>query len=201
MMNEKNAALAADAIAVRRPASRAVLGALAIVLGLVLLVAAAKAEDLPSFGLPIRCSLGTDCWVQNYVDHDSGPGAADFTCGHLTYDGHNGTDIRLADYAAMRRGVPVLAAAAGTVLRIREGMDDVNVDKIGRAALARQRRRQRCRDRPRRWLADIVHPPAQGQRNGQARRSRRCGAADRARRAFRFHRVSAPPLRGALSRT
>lgn len=135
MMNEKNAALRADAIALRRPASQAVLGALAIMLGLVVLMAAAKAEDLPSFGLPIHCSLGTDCWVQNYVDHDSGPGATDFTCGHLTYDGHNGTDIRLADYAAMRRGVPVLAAAAGTVLRIREGMDDINVDKIGRAAL------------------------------------------------------------------
>ncbi|MDY0873791.1 M23 family metallopeptidase [Dongia rigui] len=89
----------------------------------------------PVFSLPLACTLGTDCFVQNYVDTDAGPGAADFTCGGLTYDGHKGTDIRLKDYVAMAEGVDVLAAAAGTVLRLRDGMDDVNVREIGVAAI------------------------------------------------------------------
>jgi len=111
----------------------------AALLGLLLLglwASPAPAQESPSFGLPIACTIGKDCWVQNYFDHDPGKGAVDFTCGHLTYDTHNGTDIRVADYAAMRKGVPVLAAAPGVVLRLRDGMADVNVRDIGRAALA-----------------------------------------------------------------
>jgi len=71
--------------------------------------------------LPLDCALGQDCFVQNYVDRDPGPGAADFTCGHLTYDGHKGTDFRPVD---PRRRVGVLAAAAGTVKARRDGMPD-----------------------------------------------------------------------------
>jgi len=89
----------------------------------------------PSFRLPIACSLGTDCWVQNYVDADPGPERADYTCGRLSYDGHKGTDFRLPDMPAVERGVPVLAAAAGVVRAVRDGMDDVNIRKIGREAL------------------------------------------------------------------
>jgi hypothetical protein len=29
---------------------------------------------------PIDCILGQDCFIQQYVDHDPGPGAMDFTC-------------------------------------------------------------------------------------------------------------------------
>jgi hypothetical protein len=114
---------------------RAGLGALALALCQFLPLPGSFAGEPPSLGWPLRCSPGKDCWVQNYVDHDPGLDAVDFTCGHLTYDGHDGTDIRLPDYAAMRRGVPVLAAADGTVLRVRDGMADVNVKQIGRAAL------------------------------------------------------------------
>ncbi|MGQ9370210.1 M23 family metallopeptidase [Azospirillum sp. ST 5-10] len=87
------------------------------------------------FDIPIDCTLGKTCWVQNYVDQDPGPGRADYTCGRLSYDGHKGTDFRVADMPALERGVPVLAAAAGTVRAIRDGMDDVNVRTIGRDAL------------------------------------------------------------------
>ena len=52
-------------------------------------------------------------------------------CGDLTYDAHNGTDIRIPDMAAERSGVNVLAAAAGRVLRGRDGMADVSVRVAG----------------------------------------------------------------------
>jgi hypothetical protein len=62
--------------------------------------------------------------VQNYVDRDPGPGARDYRCGFLSYDGHKGTDIRVVDRALYRAGVPVLAAAPGRVRDIRDGMKD-----------------------------------------------------------------------------
>lgn len=94
------------------------------------------ADEAPAFGLPLDCRPGIDCFVQNYVDHDPGPGAADYTCGTLTYDGLTGTDIRLPDYVAMERGVEVRAAADGVVLRTRDGVDDISVAVAGAAAIA-----------------------------------------------------------------
>lgn len=76
---------------------------------------------------PIACTLGTDCHIQNYFDRDPGPGTADIGCGHLTYDGHDGTDFALPSLAAMERGVDVLAAAPGTVRGIRDGMPDISI--------------------------------------------------------------------------
>ena len=73
---------------------------------------------------PMDCTLGEDCYIQQYVDHDPGPGAQDFTCGSLSYDGHSGTDIALPTLAAMEAGVRVLAAASGTVVGVRDEMPD-----------------------------------------------------------------------------
>ncbi|MEM1300213.1 MAG: M23 family metallopeptidase [Pseudomonadota bacterium] len=77
---------------------------------------------------PVDCTLGENCFIQQYVDRNPGPGVADFTCGPMTYDGHRGTDIRLPDEAAMRRGVDVLAATPGVVRQIRDGMADRTYD-------------------------------------------------------------------------
>src|SRR3712207_4454073 len=55
---------------------------------------------------------------------DSGPGASDPACGAATYDGHDGTDFRVRTMADMAAGVPVLATASGTVLRVRDGEPD-----------------------------------------------------------------------------
>ena len=77
--------------------------------------------------LPIRCSPGQDCFIQNYFDHDPGSGWVDYACGHLSYDGHTGTDFRLPGMEAMRKGVAVVAAASGVVAGLRDGEPDIPV--------------------------------------------------------------------------
>jgi len=73
---------------------------------------------------PVDCTLGESCYIQQYVDHDPGPEAQDFTCGGLSYDGHKGTDFGLPTHADMARGVRVLAAAPGVVRGVRDGVED-----------------------------------------------------------------------------
>lgn len=85
--------------------------------------AAAGAPPL-QLALPIACEVGRTCFVQQYADHDPGPGAKDFRCSTLTYDGHDGTDIRLPTLRAQAAGVNVLAAAAGVVKSLRDGEPD-----------------------------------------------------------------------------
>ncbi len=72
-------------------------------------------------GLPLSCTPGKDCWIQQYFDHASGPAVKDYACGLETYDGHDGTDIRVRDTTA---AVDVVASAPGTVLGTRNDMDD-----------------------------------------------------------------------------
>ncbi|WP_372400643.1 M23 family metallopeptidase (plasmid) [Azospirillum sp. HJ39] len=120
----------------RGRAPRAFSGQCLPVLLLAVLPVAAPAQEragAPVLELPVRCRIGTDCFVQNYVDADPGPGMRDFACGRLTYDGHGGTDFRLSDLEAMRRGVAVVAAAPGTVARVRDGMEDVSIRQSGGA--------------------------------------------------------------------
>lgn len=76
---------------------------------------------------PIDCTLGQDCFIQQYMDHDPGPDATDFTCSTLSYDTHSGTDFALPSLAAMQAGVAVLAAAPGTVTALRDGMPDTGL--------------------------------------------------------------------------
>lgn len=89
----------------------------------------ALAESL-SLRLPVACEIGRSCVIQHYVDRDASPEAHDFQCGTLTYDGHDGTDIRLPSMAAQKAGVAVLAAADGTVLRVRDGVADISVANL-----------------------------------------------------------------------
>ena len=61
----------------------------------------------------------------NYVDVDGQDGTVqDFKCGPKTYDGHKGTDFALSSVVQMNKGVDVLAAAEGRVLRFRDGESD-----------------------------------------------------------------------------
>ncbi len=105
------------------------------ILVLLLIPTADAVEPAPRFELPVRCEIGNPCIVQNYVAHDPGPGAQDHTCGPLTYDGHKGVDIRVPSLVEMRDGVPVIAAAPGTVKGRRDGMPDISVRKAGAKAV------------------------------------------------------------------
>ncbi len=84
----------------------------------------AQAESEPRFTPPVTCLESGACFIQNYVDLLPGPGHKDYRCGHLSYDGHKGTDFAVRDLRAMRRGVPVVASASGRVLRTRDGEPD-----------------------------------------------------------------------------
>ncbi|MDZ4775476.1 MAG: M23 family metallopeptidase [Alphaproteobacteria bacterium] len=84
---------------------------------------------------PIDCSLGETCFIQNWIDLDPGPGRADPACGPLSYDGHDGLDIRVP-MRALRSGVVVRAPAAGVVRAVREGESDGVYRATGRVAAA-----------------------------------------------------------------
>lgn len=87
--------------------------------------------------LPLACEPGRTCFVQYYVDRDPGPAARDFTGGSQTYDRHDGTDFRLPSSVAAAGPLgAVRAAAAGTVLRIRNDAPDVSVRETGMAKVA-----------------------------------------------------------------
>lgn len=74
--------------------------------------------------LPIACEVGENCFVQQYVDLDPGPGTRDYRCGGATYNGHKGTDFRVRTLADVARGVAVLASAPGEVTAIRDHEPD-----------------------------------------------------------------------------
>lgn len=99
-----------------------------------LTVAPLAAQDL-SLAWPLDCVVGETCFIQQYVDRDPGPGARDFTCSSLSYDGHTGTDIRVSDLEAMEAGVSVIAAAPGIVHATREGMEDAFLTPERRAEM------------------------------------------------------------------
>jgi len=81
--------------------------------------------------VPVACEVGRTCFVQYYVDRDPSSGARDFRCGTLTYDAHDGTDIRVPTLADQQQGVEVVAAADGEVLRVRDGTPDISVREQG----------------------------------------------------------------------
>ena len=85
--------------------------------------------------LPVDCEPGVDCWVFNYVDTDPGKDYADFACGRMSYDAHKGTDIAFAHTGRLNDRIAVRAAADGRVLGVRDGMRDISVRLIGRAAV------------------------------------------------------------------
>lgn len=106
-----------------------------LTVGLYWRVASAQQSPAIQLGLPLACMPGIDCFVMNYVDHDDGPGRRDYQCRHMTYNEHRGTDFALADPTAMTRGVPVLAAAPGEVVAVRDDMADIHMGEGGAKAI------------------------------------------------------------------
>ena len=106
-----------------------------ILLGLVTAIGA-RAEEVISLALPIKCQPGVTCFFQNYVDHDASDKVRDYRCGGRSYNGHDGTDFRIRNQEIQRQGVEVLAAAAGRVIGGRNDMEDVSIRTAGKAAIA-----------------------------------------------------------------
>ncbi len=100
-------------------------------------IAAAKAsaQGRPELSLPLACEPHKTCFVQSYVDLDSGPGIRDFSCGTATYEKHEGTDFRVLSAEAAKSGVPVLASADGTIKGVRDGVTDIFAKQSDPAAI------------------------------------------------------------------
>ncbi len=90
-----------------------------------------RTTDPISLALPLACELGKTCFLQNYVDTDPSSNWKDYRCGEQSYDGHDGTDIRILSMEEQRAGVDVLAAAPGTVTGTRDGVADVSIRDPG----------------------------------------------------------------------
>ena len=60
-----------------------------------------------------------------YIDMAAQQGSAtDYKCAPRSTDDNKGTDFAIRDRRAMEDGVDVLAAANGTIIRMRDGADD-----------------------------------------------------------------------------
>lgn len=91
---------------------------------LTILFAAPIFAETPVLSLPIDCTLGETCFVQQYMDVDPSDGVRDFGGGRATYNEHGGTDIRLQSSMMMEQGVIVLASAAGRVSGFQNDITD-----------------------------------------------------------------------------
>ncbi|MFO0877627.1 MAG: peptidoglycan DD-metalloendopeptidase family protein [Gemmataceae bacterium] len=83
-------------------------------------------SDLPQkFTFPVAGVPHRDYSINNYVDVDPRTGSrADFRGGPFQYDGHDAIDVGPATFSDQDRGLPVLAAAAGTVTAVTDGYFD-----------------------------------------------------------------------------
>lgn len=88
-----------------------------------------------SLSSPLDCDLGSTCRIQQYVDRDPGPGAQDYRCAELSYDGHKGTDFAIPTLKNIEDGITVRAAAPGRVLGTRDGMPDTGYSTETAAAI------------------------------------------------------------------
>ncbi len=81
----------------------------------------------PKFSAPIGGTQGVDWTIVNYVDVDRNTtGVKDYLGGPWAYDGHDALDITLANFRKQDQGVPIYAAAPGTVLEVNDGDFDRN---------------------------------------------------------------------------
>ncbi|MCY4120414.1 MAG: M23 family metallopeptidase, partial [Acidobacteria bacterium] len=96
--------------------------ALATALLAALQFAGTASAQPPRFDFPADCTVGGDCWYRAYVDLASDATYRDHRCGVRSYENHRGTDI--GPYSPGDPPFRVLAAAAGVVTGIRDGLDD-----------------------------------------------------------------------------
>jgi hypothetical protein len=134
------------------------LALLALTVSLSSFAVAQAAADDPKLAWPVACRVGATCEVQHYVDRDAGPGVSDYRCGHRTNDKHDGTDIRVLDMPAQRAGIDVIAAAAGRVMAVRDGVPDISIRAPGAPSTTGHQCGNRVAvDLGNGWLIDYCH--------------------------------------------
>jgi len=90
-----------------------------------------EASQTPQLLWPVSCQLNQNCWIVHHVDvNKNTQKSQDYACGSLTYEAHKGTDIAVQDLHHLERGIDILAALGGTVLRVRNDMKDHAYSKI-----------------------------------------------------------------------
>lgn len=91
-------------------------------------------DSIPFYAWPLAGGNGVDWVINNYVDLLVGIGTQDYTLGQInqakTYDGHNGTDIDVANFRFMDAGVGIHAIAPGTVARVVSNHPDRNTSCV-----------------------------------------------------------------------
>jgi hypothetical protein len=96
----------------------------------------ASAEPF-KLAFPVECRPGQTCFIQQYVDMGEGDTVKDPFCRYASYQGHNGTDIRLLRLPDLNRKISVIAAQDGVVAGVRNSMKDRLVtDEASRKAIA-----------------------------------------------------------------
>jgi len=92
--------------------------------------------DLPqTFVWPVAGMPNQDFMINNYVDVDPRLGwQCDYRGGPFTYDGHDALDIAAATFSEQDAGIPIVAAAAGTVVTMSDGHFDREVTANSRLA-------------------------------------------------------------------
>ncbi|HJQ25162.1 MAG TPA: C25 family cysteine peptidase, partial [Blastocatellia bacterium] len=84
---------------------------------------------------PLGGTAFKDWSIINYVDVNPTPVTFnDYLGGTFAYDSHNGHDLTLANFARMDAGIPIYAAAAGTVTQAVDGSFDRNTVGLGQPA-------------------------------------------------------------------
>ncbi|MBC8047674.1 MAG: hypothetical protein H7Y00_12830, partial [Fimbriimonadaceae bacterium] len=86
-------------------------------------------SQTPQFITPIQGTHLEDYYLVNYVDWDF-TGILDYKCGNKTYDGHQGTDFVIRNFAQMDAGVNVFAADTGIVTFVLDTLFDRNKTAI-----------------------------------------------------------------------
>ena len=84
--------------------------------------AATASAQTPRFDFPADCIFGADPWYRAYVALASDSTYRDHRCGVRSYENRRGTDI--APHSPDDPPFQVLAAAAGVVAGVRDGLDD-----------------------------------------------------------------------------
>ena len=108
--------------------------------GLVFLGAMSLGQRVPQMHWPVGAALNEEVFLLMHVDNNPATDLiSDYTCDdQFAYDGHRGTDISAYNFRQMDEGIPILAAADGTVSFVRYDQFDRNYwppyREIGRAS-------------------------------------------------------------------